>query len=89
MHTPIVKPLHFDRAITLIKKARNAARNANRIWLEAEEANAPLWTENHRLRTLVASLERSLRTISEERDTAVRRLIDARKQLEDSSHDGI
>lgn len=74
MHTPITKPLHFDRAVKIVKKARAQVRTANKFWCIAEEANAPLHKENHRLRELVASLERSLRIISEERDKAVRKL---------------
>lgn len=54
--------LHYARAVEIVKKARAQAKYASKMWCEAENKNAPLWTENARLRDLVASHERSIRS---------------------------
>jgi hypothetical protein len=66
--TPITKPLNYERVRKLLKLRGAQVRIANEGWLQAEEANAPLWTQNKGLRDLVASHERSIRRLTEERD---------------------
>ena len=64
MQTPL-NPMRAARAVEIIKKQKLIARNYQRLFAEAEKASAPLWTENKRLRELVASYERSIRHMYE------------------------
>lgn len=70
----VVSPLYYERVIKLMKKARSQAKIAMRQWMESEESRGPLFTELTRLRALVASHERSLRIVSQERDALRTRL---------------
>ena len=73
MKTPL-NPIRTARAVEIIKQQKSIARNYRRLAEKAEAMNAPLWTEQKRLRDLVATLERSLRTVANERDTLRQRL---------------